>query len=588
MKIKVYFTKEELYVYLNYGETVYDAAIKAGIDINANCGGKGKCGKCKVKIIKGKTNKITNNEISLLSIQDVKKNIRLSCCTKIFDDIYVETLDKMSSCKMLTEENSKVIKLDPFVKVYNLKENLFNENARSFEEQIIKNCKCEIKKISNEALRKFNNLNKISKKCVIYCSEEEIIDIDACGKNSCYGVAFDIGTTTIVGYLIDLKSGEKRDVGAMLNPQIVYGDDVITRIEYSQRDKGLEKLNLSVINALNKIILNLCKSQNISYDKIYACSIVGNTCMTHIFMGIPVESLGEYPYLPIFTKFKKIKAKERKIKINEEGYIYILPNVSGFIGADIVSDLISSETYNTNKNFLIIDIGTNGEIVLGSKGHIICSSSAAGPAFEGSRIELGMRGQIGAIERFDPVTFEVKVIGNTIPQGICGSGLIDIISGLIQIGAVDKKGTFTGKFKERIFKKNNIKCFKIYEKQNKIIYITQKDIREFQMAKSAISTAIKLLLKEMDLKITDLDEILIAGAFGNYMDIENAISINIIPKIDLNKIKGIGNAAGAGAIKALLSRDFRDKCNEYAEKMKNINLTSYKEFYKMFINDINF
>ncbi|MBU4228018.1 ATP-binding protein, partial [bacterium] len=209
-------------------------------------------------------------------------------------------------------------------------------------------------------------------------------------------------------------------------------------------------------------------------------------------------------------------------------------------------------------------------------------------AFEGSRIELGMRGQIGAIERFDPVTFEVKVIGNTIPQGICGSGLIDIISGLIQIGAVDKKGTFTGKFKERIFKKNNIKCFKIYEKQNKIIYITQKDIREFQMAKSAISTAIKLLLKEMDLKITDLDEILIAGAFGNYMDIENAISINIIPKIDLNKIKGIGNAAGAGAIKALLSRDFRDKCNEYAEKMKNINLTSYKEFYKMFINDINF
>ena len=588
MKIKVYFTKEELYVYLNYGETVYDAAIKAGIDINANCGGKGKCGKCKVKIIKGKTNKITNNEISLLSIQDVKKNIRLSCCTKIFDDIYVETLDKMSSCKMLTEENSKVIKLDPFVKVYNLKENLFNENARSFEEQMIKNCKCEIKKISNEALRKFNNFNKISKKCVIYYSEEEIIDIDAYGKNSCYGIAFDIGTTTIVGYLIDLKSGEKRDVKAMLNPQIIYGDDVISRIEYSQREKGLEKLNSSVVNALNKIILDLCKSQNISYDKIYACSIAGNTCMTHIFMDIPIESLGKYPYLPIFTRFKKIKAKEGKIKMNEGGYIYVLPNVSGFIGADIVSDLISSEIYKTNKNFLIIDIGTNGEIVLGSKGHIICTSSAAGPAFEGSRIELGMRGQVGAIERFDPITFEMKVIGDTIPQGICGSGLIDIVSGLIQIGAIDKKGGFTDKFKERIFKKNNIKCFKIYEKQNKIIYITQKDIREFQMAKSAISTAIKLLLKEMDLKIMDLDEILIAGAFGNYMDIENAISIDLIPKIDLNKIKCIGNAAGAGAIKALLSEYFRNECNEYAEKMENINLTSYKEFYKTFINNMNF
>jgi uncharacterized 2Fe-2S/4Fe-4S cluster protein (DUF4445 family) len=588
MKIKVYFVKEELYTYLNYGETVYNAVIKTGIDINANCGGKGKCGKCKVKIIKGKTNKITNNEISLLPIQDVENNVRLACCTKIFDDVHIETLDKMSSYKILTEENSKVRGLDPLIKVYNLKENLFNENARSFEEQIIKNCKCKIKKISNKALRKFNNLNKINKKCVIYCSEEEIIDIDAYGKNSCYGVAFDIGTTTIVGYLIDLKSGEKRDVEAMLNPQIIYGDDVISRIEYSQREKGLKKLNSSVVNALNKIILNLCKSQNISHDKVYACSIVGNTCMTHIFMGIPVESLGEYPYLPIFTKFKKIKAKERKIKINEEGYIYILPNVSGFIGSDIVSDLISSKIYNTNKNFLIIDIGTNGEIVLGSKGHIICSSSAAGPAFEGSRIELGMRGQIGAIERFDPVTFEVKVIGNTIPQGICGSGLIDIVSGLIQIGAIDKKGAFTAKFKDRIFKKNDIKCFKIYEKQNKIIYITQKDIREFQMAKSAISTAIKLLSKEMDLGITDLDEILIAGAFGNYMDIENAISINLIPKIDLNKIKCIGNAAGAGAIKALLSRDFRDKCNEYAEKMKNINLTSYKEFYKMFINDMNF
>jgi uncharacterized 2Fe-2S/4Fe-4S cluster protein (DUF4445 family) len=588
MRVKVYFVKEELYTYLNYGETIYSAAMKTGIDIHANCGGKGKCGKCKVKIIKGKTSELIDIENSLLSIQDIKNNIRLACCTKVFDDVYVETLDKISSYKMLTEENSKVRELDPLIKVYNLKENSFSENARSFEEQIIKNCKCKIKKVSTGALRKFNNITKLNKKYVIYCSEGEIIDIDEYGKSSCYGIAFDIGTTTIVGYLIDLKSGEKRDVKAMLNPQIIYGDDVISRIEYSQREKGLGKLNLSVVNALNKIILDSCKSQNISYDKIYACSIVGNTCMTHIFMDIPIESLGEYPYLPIFTKFKKIKAKEGKIKMNEGGYIYVLPNVSGFIGADIVSDLISSEIYKTNKKFLIIDIGTNGEIILGSKGHIICTSSAAGPAFEGSRIELGMRGQVGAIERFDPITFEVKVIGDTIPQGICGSGLIDIISGLIKIGVINKKGCFTDKFKERIIKKNNIKCFKIYEKQDKIIYITQKDIREFQLAKSAISTAIKLLLKEMNFEITDLDEILIAGAFGNYMDIENAISIDLIPKIDLNKIKCIGNAAGAGAIKALLSEHFRDKCNEYAEKMENINLTSCKKFYKMFINNMNF
>jgi len=480
MRVKVYFVKEELYTYLNYGETVYDAAIKTGIDINANCGGKGKCGKCKVKIIKGKTNKITNNEISLLPIQDVENNIRLACCTKIFGDVYVETLDKMNSYKMLTEENGKLRELDPLIKVHNLKENIFNENARSFEEEIIKNCKCKIKKINDGTLRKFNNLNKISKKFVIYYCEEEIIDIDEYRKSSCYGVAFDIGTTTIVGYLIDLKSGEKRDVKAMLNPQIIYGDDVISRIEYSQREKGLEKLNLSVINALNKIILDLCKSQNILYDKIYACSIVGNTCMTHIFMDIPIESLGKYPYLPIFTRFKKIKAKEGKIKMNEGGYIYVLPNVSGFIGADIVSDLISSEVYKTNKNFLIIDIGTNGEIVLGSKGHIICTSSAAGPAFEGSRIELGMRGQVGAIERFDPITFEVKVIGDTIPQGICGSGLIDIVSGLIQIGAIDKKGGFTDKFKERIFKKIILSVLKYMKSKIKLFILPKKISENFK------------------------------------------------------------------------------------------------------------
>jgi len=384
------------------------------------------------------------------------------------------------------------------------------------------------------------------------------------------GMAFDIGTTTIVGYLLDMYTGKELGVVSTLNSQTKYGADVITRSNYVNKEEdGLETLHQEVIDDINELIHEACDKAGIRKEDIYAISIVGNTCMHHLFLGVSPSFVARSPYIPAISEPVVIDAKDLSIEINSVGKILVLPNIAGFVGADTVSAILATEMDKSEDIKLMIDIGTNGEIALGCRDRILACSAAAGPAFEGAEISSGMRGAKGAI---DHVVFgaklEVSVVGGGKAKGICGSGLLDVVTGLIEVGILDKRGKFVPfekitNPKAEIFKNNIVdydgaKAFLLADENmtshKRPILVTQKDIRQLQMAKGAMSAAIKILMDKYNINVDEVKEVLLAGTFGNYMNPHSACVIGLIPKELEKRIKMVGNAAGNGSKLSLLSK----------------------------------
>ncbi|MGA1980011.1 MAG: ASKHA domain-containing protein [Sedimentisphaerales bacterium] len=401
-----------------------------------------------------------------------------------------------------------------------------------------------------------------------------------------FGVAVDIGTTTVVAKLIDMTDGHPLATQADLNPQTRFGDDVISRINYAQTDAKLAELHKTIIDCINKLTAKLCSQAAITTKQIYEMCVVGNTTMNHIFLKLPVVQLGQAPYNAFSLDAKDLSSKKIALQINPAGNIHTVENIAGFVGSDTVAVALAADINSAQDLTLVVDIGTNGEIVLGTADKLYAASCAAGPAFEGARISCGSRAMEGAIQAvvINEADLDLDVIGNCPPHSICGSGLIDAVAVLLNLGIIDTTGRFAnpGKLppaiRSRIIQQDGQPAFRLADE----VILTQKDIREVQLAKAAVRAGIKLLQSKMGIKDNDIKQVLLAGAFGNYIRRESALRIGLLPNLPLERIHFIGNAAASGAEMLLISHHCRTQAKKLARKIKYIEIAHEKEFEPVF------
>lgn len=423
--------------------------------------------------------------------------------------------------------------------------------------------------------------------------------LDIASDKKMFGIAVDIGTTTVVAKLIDMASGKLLATQAQLNPQTRFGDDVISRITFAESDDKLAKLQEIIIGCINNLIEKICIQASIKPDDIYEVSAVGNTTMTHIFSGMPITQLGQAPYEAHSLDAIDVPAAKTSLKINPAGNIHTAENIAGFMGSDIVAGACALDMCSAQEMTLMVDIGTNGEIVLGTAEKLYAASCAAGPALEGARISCGSLAADGAIEAvvINSDDIDIDVIGNTQAHSICGSGLIDTVAVLLDLGIIND----TGRFKEakeiknelpsailsRVTTKDKQPAFVLAEENPKVI-LTQRDIRQFQLAKAAIRSGIILLQKKMGIEDGDIKKILLAGAFGNYIRKQSALRVGLLPNVEPERIHFVGNAASSGATMLLLSRQERDHAQKLARKIEYVEIAHEKNFTDVFTDSMIF
>ena len=614
-------------ILLSSNKPIYDILSEINVPIRSVCGGLGTCGKCKVLIQKGKEFFIppTSAEKKSIDQSELEYGWRLACQAKI-DTKKLHLLEKTESLKIriflpnellledfkiLTGGIGKGVKRFPAIKKYYLsldKPSL--EDPQADFERIIEKLKNTCKDFGINAqldiqfdllkdlpsiLRENNNKVTVviwNNKTIIACEPGNTVEDN-------FGIAYDIGTTTIVGYLINLNNGKVYAVESNLNSQTAYGEDVITRITFIKDDKeNLKILNSAVVNDLNDILIKLCSKANVDPSRVYEASIVGNSVMHHIFLGLDPTNIGLSPYVPVIQKGLNISSKKLNLNISKKGVAYIAPVISGFVGADTIGVILSSKIYNEKDLTLAIDIGTNGEIIIGNRRVLAVGSCAAGSALEGAHISNGMRAAGGAIDslKINPETLDVtfSTIMDKKPLGICGSGLVDAVAEMLKSKILTRSGNFNKELinHERIKKIDKTYEFVIAKKAEtslgKEIIITQNDIRQIQMAKAAFYSGTRLILSSLGKSNLQIKQIFLAGAFGNYINAKNAKFIGMIPDIPDEKIYQIGNAAGIGAQYCLLNVELRNKAEQLLKKTKYIEIAIKKEFQKEYAEAMYF
>ncbi|MFP4546247.1 MAG: ASKHA domain-containing protein, partial [Methanomassiliicoccales archaeon] len=436
-------------------------------------------------------------------------------------------------------------------------------------------------------LRKVTPLLKETNEIFVATKDWEILDVTPITESCAYGVAVDIGTTTVVAYLMDLISGECKAISSEMNPQIRYGDDVLSRVTFSMHnsEKG-QLLQSSIVDCLNRLIENCCKEAHVPEDRIYEVAVVGNTAMHHFFYGLDASNLGRSPYVPSIARALEVKAREVGLHSHPEAYCYSLPNVAGFVGADHTSVLLSTRLWEAEEPQIAIDIGTNGEISVGSKDGIASTSCAAGPALEGATIKFGMRGASGAIDHLTidkDWNVEYTTIGNRKARGLCGSAIVDAIAEMFKAGVLEPSGRIRKEIDSpRIIESDGEVQFIIaYEEEASLdepVVITQGDVGEVQCAKAALYSGVTMLMDIMDIKLEEVDKLFLAGAFGNYISPESSMNLGLIPEMPLDKVKGIGNAAGDGAKIALLNKTGKREVEEVVKNLHYVELALLPEF----------
>ncbi|MBE3579713.1 MAG: DUF4445 domain-containing protein [Caldanaerobacter subterraneus] len=589
-KVIVYFEGKEKELVAREGENLFYLLSRNGIYLPNSCGGNRICGKCRVRV--DKSYEVSEQEAYFLSREEIEKNVRLACFVEVRGDLKVQVLYKEGKARILTENkkdievplDSRIDKRPVVIALPTL------EDQRDFVERV-KEAVGEFLEIPLSVVRNIPSfLEKENSKVTLVLRKSELIAIERVDlANKKYGIALDIGTTTIVAYLYDLDSGKQIDVYSSLNPQRNFGADVISRIEYALKEReGLNILHFLLIEEINKAISEFSWRNKIERDNIYEIVAVGNPTMIHFLLKVDVKNIAVSPYVPTFTSMMEIKAKDLGIKINEEGYVITLPLISAYVGADTIAAVLGSKMDLEEDMSLLIDIGTNGEMILGNKHKMIASSAAAGPAFEGGGITFGMPALEGAIDHVDfakvpPYT----TVGGKEPKGICGSGIVDAISELLRYGIIDKTGRIVKDvelFKERVGVFKGEDAFLI----GGDIYITQRDIRQVQMAKGAIRAGIDIMLKEMGIDVKDVKKVFLAGGFGNYISPKSAVEIGLIPKELEGKVLQIGNSAGMGAVMCLLSEKELKRAVGLKDKIRYIELSTHPDFQKKFMDGMYF
>jgi len=585
------------------GESILQALKKHGVYLVSSCGGKGTCGKCRIKIFSGD---YSSGSAGRLEPRDRESGIALACQTfpsgDVFIDIPKESLIvvgdviEISRAKDLTGLfRSLDGRISPLVKHVKLEvappsiENNTGDLERlekAAEEKGLKGVGFSHATVASLAKSLREAAWKID---LAYTDGYEALFISPDKQKIRYGIAADIGTTTVVVYLVNLLEGTVVDVGSTYNSQIRFGDDVITRIIFATEGDGLEELREAVVTDINNLLAPMLERQSLSIEDIETAVLSGNTTMMHIFWGLPPAYIREEPYTPTLNKFPLWKAGNREITINSQAPIYTVPCVASYVGGDIVAGVLASEIHRRSGISLFIDIGTNGEIVIGNNEWLVTAACSAGPCFEGSGIRYGMRATEGAIEsiRIDPVTFEpsLGVIGNAKPSGICGSGMIDAVTEMFLSGLIDRKGKFAeATDTKRIRKGHEGHEFLFFSDDQREIVLSAVDIENIIRSKAAIYAGISLLLKKVGLAVNDIETVCIAGGFGNYLNVDKAIAIGMLPDIPRGKYRFLGNTSIAGAYLCLLSEGMRKEAEEIARKMTNIELSVSRRFMEEYMS----
>jgi len=603
---KVIFQPEIGEVAVLAGITLMEVINDAGFEHDFPCGGMGRCGKCRVKISK-RVRPPTIREQDLLDAGEVEDGVRLACLTKVQNDMVVElAVDKKLKHNILMISEARSVNIKPHLqKIFVKAEKPMLHDQRSdwrrIKDSLLKNgYEYNDLKVPIPVLRQIPAIIREAEHSItLVTNGNEVLGIEPQDTSKkMLGMAFDIGTTTVVGYLLDLYSGKVLGVASTLNPQTRFGADVISRVNFAGQDEdGLNKLQKTVIEAINRLIGEAAEEVGVSRSDIYGISIAANTCMHHLFLGITPENIAVAPYVPATGEPVVAAAAELCLEINPAGRVFVLPNIAGFVGADTTAVLLAAELEQSEDIKLIIDIGTNGEIALGSKAGIAACSAAAGPAFEGAQISSGMRGADGAIDHvYFAERLEYSVIGGGAPLGICGSALLDTVAGLVELGIIDKRGRIltadkltnsaAKRFADHIVEHEGQPAFLLAPAgktgHGRPIMCTQSDIRELQLAKGAMAAGVKVLMEKLGIHTGDIREVLLAGAFGNYLNPHSACVIGLIPMELEEKIRMIGNAAGTGARLALLSSDEYRRAGDIAGAVEFVELGSYPKFNRIF------
>ncbi|BCS82065.1 ferredoxin [Caldicellulosiruptor diazotrophicus] len=589
--VRVY-AKNEIVVEIEVQKcsNLLDVLQKNSFDIEASCGGKGVCGKCKVRVKKGQKpylENLTQEEKRHLREDEISSGVRLACRVEISEDLDVFLKKSSEKTNILShftlndferEDNiivKKVVLQPPSL-----------DDQKSYElrlKEAIGDCNL---KILPRTLQKLARLKEQEFYAIIY--SDEVVDV----KNSslAFGLAVDVGTTTVVCYLVDMVKKEVVDFYSFINPQKKFGADVISRIDFAkEKEEGLFILQNEIIKALNESIQILTSRNYISQDDILRIVFVGNPTMLHLLLGVDPQTIAVSPFVPVFTESVYAKPNDLGLEINPAGAIEILSSISAYVGSDIVAGILSTKLHKSPKVSLLLDLGTNGEMVLGSSSFMLACSTAAGPAFEGVNISCGMGAVEGAIDsvKIENGKVHFTTIGSKQPVGICGSGVVDVIAYMLKEAIIDETGRFCDKnnvYKSYIKQVNNQQAFFITDS----VYITQRDIREIQLAKAAISAGIKTMIEYAKITEDDIENVYLAGGFGNYINPWSAVEIGIIPKKLQNKIILVGNSAGAGALLVLLSKKMEFEAQEIVKKVNYIELSNSAEFNKFFMESMIF
>tara|TARA_B100000686_G_scaffold355387_1_gene474348 strand:- start:19784 stop:21646 length:1863 start_codon:yes stop_codon:yes gene_type:complete len=593
--------------------TIINVAHEAGVNITATCGERGRCRACRIKILSGQVPPPTMQDRIQLGEEEIRDNFRLACQTRVIGDanVLLAPPTEESGYQIMgsdLEATAAGLNMGSGVNKYYIKAKApVEEHHQTSDIEEVLSCLPETvnKKLSLHILRQIPGvLRAKGGGMTVTTFNDDIISIEADDTSEKkFGMAFDIGTTSIVGNLLDLDSGEQLATVGNVNPQAQFGGDLMSRIAYAMFDtKKLTALRSKALNAITGFIKEACETASIKPEQIHKVVIVGNTCMHHVFLGVDTTYVGLAPYAPVVRSSLVFHASELPLKGAPNAVVCFLPIVAGFVGADTIACILATKIYESDKKRALVDIGTNGEVVMGDKEELMACSAPAGPALEGAQIRHGMRGAVGAIEKVN-IENDVNctVIGNAPAIGICGSGLIDAAaamlkstvmnpSGLLQ---ADKRDNLPDSLSQRFSKTDDGKDqFTLVKKdesgRDEDIVLTQNDIRQLQLAKGAIVSGIIMLQKVMEIADEELDELMLCGGFGNYISIQSAVDIKLLPNLPVQKITYVGNAAHLGAQMALLSEDERHRADDIAKEINHVALATHPDFQEIFVEALKF
>lgn len=602
VKVRVLPSGKELK--LKVGTNLREALLEAGIPLDSVCAGQATCLKCKVQL-SGVSTRLSEPEREKLSPEELRNGWRLACQTMVAQpgEVRVPELE-ISRVKAGFGLLGEAIPLQPNVRLKHFELNKptirdqkadWDRLAEYLETAEPGQIRAELPLLEElpEQLRAWNFQGEV------VLAGNTVVALDPPGSGrEILGVALDIGTTTLAAGLVNLDTGKVISLDAELNPQTAFGADVISRILYLQESpENRRKLQEEVVKGLNRVLHRMCRLTGREQERIFEATVVGNTTMLHALLGLDAQNIARAPYVGVLNRSLSVSAKQLGLQIHPRGRVHILPAIASFVGADTTAVLLATRLHQSDAPRLAIDIGTNGEIMLGTEKEVLTASTAAGPAFEGARIKYGMRAVKGAISSFQATpAMEYTVIGGTSARGICGSGLIDLVSELYRVGVIDRKGrlllssdipSLPAELADRIRVRNGDREFVIFKNEAAEVALTQQDVRELQLAKGAIRTGIELLLKEANIDAEDIKEVLLSGVFGNYINRQKAVTLGLIPPFPLEKIHFIGNGAMDGALRALISLEERRLADEIAAQVRHIELSGRPDFEENFLRHLD-